>query len=112
MAFWFAASCVFYIIMLYIINERIANGTVLEQSAEVQELFGYLKLLTSVVWSFYPVVVLLGRAQCHLISKNTEDILLMLLDLVSKLGVEGLIVAYAGFITDASSSNGSSGGSE
>ena len=54
------------------------------------------------------MVVLLGRAQCHLISKNTEDVLLSVLDLVSKLGVEGLIVAYAGFIFDVADSSGSS----
>ena len=65
-------------------------------------------MLTTIAWTFYPVVVLLGRAQCHLISKNTEDVLLSVLDLVSKLGVEGLIVAYAGFIFDVADSSGSS----
>ena len=80
-----------------------------EQSVEIQALFGHLQVLTSTVWTFYPVVVLLGRAQCHLISKNTEDVLLCLLDLTSKLGVEGLIVAYAGFLTETDSSGGSSG---
>jgi bacteriorhodopsin len=107
MAFWFAASCVFYVIMLCIINVRIADA-VAEQSDEVQELFSRLQALTSVVWTFYPIVVLLGRAQCYLISQNTEDVALCVLDLVSKLGVEGLIVAYAGFIFDSSSSGSAS----
>lgn len=111
MAFWFAASTIFYIIMICIINIRIANGPVMERPAEVQELFTYLKVLTSVVWSFYPIVVLLGRAQCHLISRNTEDVALMVLDLIAKLGVEGLIVAYAGFIMEPADSSGSSSGS-
>ena len=42
-------------------------------------------MLTSTVWTFYPIVVFLGRAQCHLISKNTEDCLLCLLDMSAKL---------------------------
>lgn len=109
MAFLFAASCVFYVIMLWIINFRIAADIQEQESAEVIELFSALKVLTSVVWTFYPFVVLLGRAQCHLISQNTEDVLLCILDLISKLGVEGLIVAYVGFIFDSGSS-GSSGG--
>ena len=43
MAFWFFASCVFYVLLLGIINFRIANGPVLDQPAEVQELFGHLQ---------------------------------------------------------------------
>ena len=108
MLFYFANSCVFFIIMLCIINLRIGNGIVLQQSASVQELFGYLKVLTSTVWTFYPIVVFLGRAQCHLISKNTEDCLLCLLDITAKLGVEGLIIAFAVFrAEDAEGSDGS-----
>ena len=49
----------------------------MEQRLEVQVLFGRIKVLTSVVWTFYPIVCGLGRAQCHLISQNTEDVLLL-----------------------------------
>ena len=48
-----------------IINVRLANGIVLQQTDSVQELFGYLKVLTSTVWTFYPIVVFLGRAQAR-----------------------------------------------
>lgn len=105
MAWWFGASCVFYVIMLWIVNVRI---DVSDQDEDTQALFRKLRLLTSTMWSFYPLVVFLGRAQCHLISQNTEDILLCLLDLVSKLGTEGLIVAYAGFIIEYDDSSASS----
>ena len=83
-----------------------------EQSVEIQALFGHLQVLTSTVWTFYPVVVLLGRAQCHLISKDTEDAILCILDCIAKLGMEGLIVAWSKFIiaNDGSGSSGSSGG--
>ena len=95
-------------------------------------------MLTSTVWTFYPIVVFLGRAQCHLISKNTEDCLLCLLDMsakldsnpnpnpqpepqpepqpqpdprtptrAAKLGMEGLIIAFA--VWGAEGSDGSDG---
>ena len=47
MLFYYVVSCIFYVIMLCIINVRLANGSVLEQTDSVQELFGYLKALTS-----------------------------------------------------------------
>lgn len=65
------------------------------------------QVLTSTVWTFYPIVVFFGRAQCHLISRYTEDCLLCLLDLISKLGMEGLIVLYAVFLTDGGDSSAS-----
>ena len=102
MLFYFVVSCLFYVVMLCIINVRLANGTVLQQTDSVQELFCYLNVLTSTVWTFYPIVVFLGRAQCHLISKNTEDCLLCFLDLAAKLGMEGLIIAFAVFSVDGS----------
>ena len=90
--------------MLYTLHKEVANGTVLEKSEGIQELFHHLESLMIVLWSFYPVVVFLGRAQCHLISKSTEDAMLCVLDCVSKLGMEGLIVAYCGFIVEPSGS--------
>ena len=47
MLFYYVVSSIFYVIMLCIINVRLANGSVLEQTDSVQELFGYLKVLTS-----------------------------------------------------------------
>ena len=54
-------------IMLYTLHKEVANGTVLEKSEGIQELFHHLESLMIVLWSLYPVVVFLGRAQCHLI---------------------------------------------
>ena len=87
---------------------RKRHGTPADRLGAGEELFGYLKVLTSTVWTFYPIVVFLGCAQCHLISKNTEDCLLCLLDITAKLGVEGLIIAFAVFrAEDAEGSDGS-----
>jgi len=109
MLVWFFIGCLFYGIMLYTLHVEVANGSVLSKPAKVQELFHHLEVLTVVMWSFYPVVVFLGRAQCLLITKDTEDAMLCILDCLSKLGMEGLIVAYCGFIVEGS--GGSSGGS-
>ena len=47
--------------------------------------------------------------RCHLISKHMEDAILCILDVLAKLGMEGLVVAYCGFIAnDYSSSSASS----
>ena len=77
----------------------------------MQELFGYLKVLTSTVWTFYPIVVFLGRAQCNLISSEVEDLLLCILDLTAKLGMEGLIIAFAVWGAEGSDGSGGSDGS-
>ena len=55
MLFYYVVSCIFYVIMLCIINVRLANGSVLEQTDSVQELFGYLKVLTSQPYSPRPI---------------------------------------------------------
>ena len=55
--------------MVYTLHTEVAKGTVLEQSETIQELFHYLEVLTLTMWSFYPIIVFLGRAQCHLAVK-------------------------------------------
>ena len=55
-------------------------------------LFKQLEMLTIMVWSFYPIIVGIGRAHLGLITKPTEDICLCILDVLAKIGMEGLIV--------------------
>eukprot|EP00913_Durusdinium_trenchii_P003706 g3430.t1 len=71
----------------------VANGTVKKRPADVQQLFSQLEWLTIISWTGYPIVVLLGRAHAGLISKGTEDALLCMLDCISKIGMEGFVVA-------------------
>ena len=59
------------------------------------QLFNDLEVLTIVSWSFYPIAVLLGRAHFGLITQSVEDGFICILDIVSKIGMEGLIIAYA-----------------
>ena len=92
MLMWFWAAAFFYVLMMLALHGQVGQGTALEQPEWVQELFFKLTVLTSVTWSCYPVVVFLGRAQCHVITKQMEELLLVFLDIVSKMGMEALIV--------------------
>ena len=49
-------------------------------------------------WSFYPIVCGLGRAQFGLISVPAEDSMICVLDTVSKVGMETLLIYH--LITD------------
>ena len=85
----------FYIIMVATLNIEVSQKFAAEQSDHVRLLFERLEVLTVVTWSCYPCVVLLGRAHSGLISKSQEDVLLCILDILSKIGMEGLIVVHA-----------------
>eukprot|EP00438_Fugacium_kawagutii_P028557 Skav227723 [mRNA] locus=scaffold802:136774:138402:+ [translate_table: standard] len=90
---WFTLSVLCFVMMIYSLHTDVANGTVQERPADVQALFSQLEWLTVVSWSWYPVVVLLGRAHFGIISKGTEDALLCILDCIAKLGMEGFVVS-------------------
>ena len=66
-----------------------------ETDDDTIQLFNDLEVLTIVSWSFYPIAVLLGRAHFGLITQSVEDGFICILDIVSKIGMEGLIIAYA-----------------
>ena len=58
-------------------------------------LFDNLETLMIVTWSFYPIAVLLGRAHFGIITQSVEDGFICILDILSKIGMEGMIIAYA-----------------
>ena len=58
-------------------------------------LFDNLETLMIVSWSFYPIAVLLGRAHFGVITQSVEDGFICMLDIISKIGMEGMIIAYA-----------------
>jgi sensory rhodopsin len=99
--YWFGASCSFYIILLVVLHVDV--GYKASKQIEVAaNLFKQLEMLTITVWSGYPIIVGIGRAHLGLITKPTEDICLCILDVVAKIGMEGLIVAscYSGCIEE------------
>ena len=106
---WFFSASFFYVLMMFALHGEVANGTALEQPAEVQDLFRKLTILTSISWSLYPIVVFLGRAECHVITKEMEEFMLVVLDIISKMGCESLIITHV--VTHGSSSSAGSSGS-
>ena len=90
---WFTMSVCFFAIMVAALQVDVALGTVKTRPPDVQILFSRLEWLTIISWTGYPIVVLLGRAHAGLISKGMEDALLCILDCISKIGMEGFVVA-------------------
>ena len=70
------------------------------------KLFDNLETLMIVSWSFYPIAVLLGRAHFGIITQSLEDGFICLLDIISKIGMEGMIIVYAIEHYKASSDDG------
>ena len=108
---WFFAAGFFYVMMMVALHGEVANGPALAQPQAVQDLFQSLTILTSISWSLYPVVVFLGRAECQVITKEMEEFLLVVLDIISKMGVEALIITHVVSQHGSDSTSSSSSGS-
>jgi bacteriorhodopsin len=89
---WFLMSCWFFVLMLLVIHFDVAKKAE-KQNEVAQGLFKQLEVLTIVVWSLYPIIVGIGRANTAIITKPMEDIALCFMDVVAKIGMEGMIVA-------------------
>jgi len=107
---YFFAAGFFYVFMMMALHDQVSQGSALLQPQWVQDLFYKLEVLTAVSWSCYPIVVFFGRASCQIISKEMEDFLLVLLDFISKVGMEALVLHahINGHAQSASSSSSSS----
>lgn len=94
----FSIACVFFIILVATLNVDVASHLDHiedDDASDKKRLFINLEQLTIATWSFYPVAVLLGRAHFGLITDSVEDGLICILDMVSKVGMEGLIIAFS-----------------
>lgn len=78
--------------MMATLHIEVAKGSAHHVSHEVQVMFEEIEILTIVSWSFYPVAVLLGRAHFGIVSDAFEDSLICVLDCVSKIVFEGLLI--------------------
>ncbi len=76
---WFILAVLCFAMMVFTLHSDVSNGTVEDRPADVRALFAQLEWLTIISWSWYPVVVLLGRAHFGIISKGMEDALLCIL---------------------------------
>merc|ERR1712139_344540 len=87
----FAVGCLYYVLMCATIQVHVAGGSAMKLP---QELFARLKWLTAILWTLYPIIVFVGRAHLAIISHDVEDIALCCVDAMSKLGMEGIIIAH------------------
>ena len=94
----FCIACVFFIILVATMHVDVAghlDHIEDDDAHDKKELFHNLETLTIATWSFYPIAVLLGRAHFGLITDSVEDGLICILDMISKIGMEGLVIAFA-----------------
>lgn len=72
----------------------VAKGAAHHVSPDIRRMFEDVEVLTIVSWSLYPPTVLLGRAHFGIVSDSFEDSLICVLDCVSKIAFEGLIIYH------------------
>ena len=80
--------------MVVTLHMDVAHGSAAHLSPEVQKLFQDLEILTIVTWSMYPMAVLCGRAHFGWISDDAEDLVICILGVISKIGMEGIMIAH------------------
>jgi sensory rhodopsin len=83
------AGLVPYTAMAYLLLGSVRAGAK-ERGGMVAEVYGKLTNHVLVLWTFYPLVVLLAPLGVGLLTRNTEVLIVSYLDVVSKVGFVGL----------------------
>lgn len=97
---WYFVACVFYIVLIYLLLSPIQSAVDREKSKATQDVYGTLVTMTIVSWTAYPMVTLNGPNGVYVNAKgvvgcyshHTEAILIVFLDLVSKIGFEAILI--------------------
>ena len=89
--FWFAMSCAFFIVVLYIL---LAEWPADAARAGTDDIFGTLKYLTVVMWLAYPIVWALGVEGLALLPVGVTSWAYSALDIVAKYIFGFLVVRY------------------
>jgi bacteriorhodopsin len=100
--FWFVVSTIAMIAVLYLVYTKLFAAAS-SQSASVSSLFGTLAILTLVLWSFYPIVWLLGTEGFTAVGAGTEVLLFLILDFLAKIGFGYLLLTNREALSDAGS---------
>jgi bacteriorhodopsin len=99
---WYFMSSIFYTLLLYGILGPL-DKAVADKEDEVVSLYSSLKWIIVISWSLYPIVVMLGPSGIAVSSDGTvgyfghsaEAIIIVVLDIVAKVGFEALILFSA-----------------
>jgi sensory rhodopsin len=81
----FAVGCVVYVPFLYGLLAGIRDA-VADRPPAVRALFGKLRNLTVVIWTFYPVLWALGPTGVGVLDYQTEVLLVTYADFIAKVG--------------------------
>lgn len=81
----FLLGSVVYVVLLYGLLGAIREA-VADRPAPVRSLFAKLRNLTVVIWTFYPLVWLLGPPGLDLVSYEIEVLVITYADLIAKVG--------------------------
>ena len=91
--FYFIPACCFFLVVMCALQLRVKNGAVQDRPEEIRVLYATMVDLTSAVWPMYPIIVVAGREQMGLISEPLEEILLTIVDVTAKIGIEMVLIA-------------------
>ncbi|MDY6774746.1 MAG: bacteriorhodopsin [Halobacteria archaeon] len=86
---YFSAGSVAYVVLLYLLMRTLSDAA---RGRGVASLFQKLRNLTVVLWSVYPVVWLVGPYGTGLLEPATEIIIILYLDLITKVGFGFILV--------------------
>jgi len=89
--FWFIVSTVALIALLYLVVTRLFAEAAGQPEA-VHQIFRTLALLTVVLWSFYPIVWLIGTEGFGAVNSTVEVLLFLVLDFLAKIGFGFLLL--------------------
>jgi bacteriorhodopsin len=89
--FWFIVSTVAMIALLYLVVTRLFSEAASQPEA-VHQIFRTLALLTVVLWSFYPIVWLIGTEGFGAVNSTVEVLLFLVLDFLAKIGFGFLLL--------------------
>jgi len=87
----FGAACVCFVAVLLILQSELTMQAA-RGDPHAQMIFEKIKILTVCSWSCYPVITFLGPTMGALIPAEVEEVLLCVVDLASKVGVELILL--------------------
>ena len=99
--FWFVVSTIAMITLLYLIVTRLFSEAAGQPEA-VHQIFRTLAYLTVVLWSFYPIVWLIGTEGFGAVNSTVEVLLFLILDFLAKIGFGFLLLTNREAIGQAS----------
>ncbi len=91
---WFAVSGFAYLAIIYIIVESLSSADRVLEDKRARKIVIQLAWVVLVLWSFYPLVWILGIHGIGIIDIITENKIYLVMDLMAKVGFASLLLVY------------------